>query len=475
MNIYKWVKVGGYGLAGLLLIISIAIILTLCWDSNQTSYLRMHGGAEPYIIKNINIVPMTGDTLLNNHDILIKDGFISKIAPDIFDRNIKQIDGTGKFLAPGLADMHVHVWDDYELGLYLSKGVTTLRNMWGMPFHLRMKKRIQENTVYAPIFLTASPKLTGPMDDGIDKKQVKDAREGKYLVNKYKKQGYDFIKTYAGLPSDIFDAIKDEALQQNMSLASHPSFEVPYEYHFSKPIKTIEHTEDIVQQVLKFTDDSPMLKETIAKYAQNKIGHTPTITVFHKISEIIEKESNLLSEDKIGYINPAFLAIGSQEDYNRWTSTKVYDSLVGERIFKQHQQHLKLVKKLNDAGGLLLAGTDSGISYAVPGFGIHEELQFYTEAGLSNYEALKTATVNPSLVYPKLSLTGTVETNKLANLVMTKENPLLHIKTLENPEMVIIKGQLLYKNQLEEFSEKAYHRSNYWATIIRLAEGILFK
>ena len=475
MNINKLIKASGYGLVGLILIISIAIILILCWDSKQTSYLKVQGLVDTYIIKNVNIVPMTGDTILSNHDILIKQGIISKIAPDIFAKNIKQIDGTDKFLAPGLADMHVHVWDNYELGLYLSKGVTTLRNMWGMPFHLRMKKRIQENAIYAPIFLTASPKLTGPKDEGIDKKQVKDAREGKYLIGKYKKQGYDYIKTYSGLPSDIFDTIKDEALLQNISLVSHPSFEVPYEYHFSKPIKTIEHTEDIVQQVLKFADDSLMLQKTIEKYAQTKIGHTPTLTVFHKISEIIEKDSNLLSEDKIGYINPAFLAIGSQEDYNRWTSTKVYDSLVGERILKQHQQHLKIVKKMNDAGVLLLAGTDSGISYTVPGFGIHEELKFYTEAGLSNFEALKTATVNPSLVHQKLSRTGTVEADKLANLVVTKENPLTNIRTLENPEMVIIKGQLLDKNQLGEFSEKAYHRSNYWATIIRLAEGILFK
>ncbi|MEQ8216654.1 MAG: amidohydrolase family protein [Arenibacter sp.] len=136
---------------------------------------------------------------------------------------------------------------------------------------------------------------------------------------------------------------------------------------------------------------------------------------------------------------------------------------------------MKIVKKMNDAGVLLLAGTDSGISYAVPGFGIHEELKFYTEAGLSNFEALKTATLNPSLVYQSISRTGTVEANKLANLVMTKENPLVNIGTLENPEMVTIKGQLLDKDQLKKFSQKAYHRSNYWATIIRLAEGVLFK
>ena len=471
----KWLKRIGWGLVSTLLLTAIAIVIVLYLDKKRTSYLGIQDTSNSFLIKNVNIVPMAADTILYRQDVLVENGFISVITPELSLGTSKNVDGTGKFLSPGLADMHVHVWDDYELGLYLAKGVTSLRNMWGMPFHLRMKERINRNGIYAPLFFTASPKLTGPDDEGIDKKQVKDPKDGRRLVAKYKEQGYDCIKTYAGLPEDFFNAIKSEAVAQNISLAAHPSFEVPYDYHFSTPIKAIEHTEDIVQQALKFQDNSLKLKITIEKYAQTKIGHTPTLTVFHKISEIIEKETCLLSEDKIGYINPAFLAIGSQEDYNRWTSTKEYDSLVGERILKQHQQHLKIVKKMNDAGVLLLAGTDSGISYAVPGFGIHEELKFYTEAGLSNFEALKTATLNPSLVYQSLSRTGTVEANKLANLVMTKENPLVNIGTLENPEMVIIKGQLLDKDQLKKFSQKAYHRSNYWATIIRLAEGVLFK
>lgn len=471
----KWRKRIGWGLVSLLLLTAIAIVAVLKLDKKRTYYLRIQDTSDSYVIKNVNIVPMTGDTVLYQQDVLVEHGFISMIAPDLSLGTSIKIDGTGKFLSPGLADMHVHVWDDYELGLYLAKGVTTLRNMWGMPFHLRMKERINSKEIYAPLFFTASPKLTGPEDEGIDKKRVKDAKDGRRLVAKYKKQGYDYIKTYAGLPKDIFDAIKTEALAQNISLASHPSFEVSYDYHFSKPIKAIEHTEDVVQQALKYEDDSLMLAMTLEHYAQTEIGHTPTLTVFHKISEIIEKESALLSEESIGYINPAFLELGSHDDYNRWTSTKLYDSLVGERILKQHQQHLKIVKEMNDAGVILLAGTDSGISYAVPGFGIHEELGFYKEAGLTNYEVLKTATVNPSSIYEELSNTGTLEVGKLANFVLTSENPLENLKTLQAPEKVCIKGLILDSDRLTKLQEKAFKRNNYWATTIRLAEGLLFQ
>ncbi|MRX66319.1 amidohydrolase family protein [Maribacter luteus] len=468
----KWLKRVGILLLGLTILMVVAISVILILDKKNTSYLKIGKTTDSYVIKNVNVVPMTRDTVLYKQDILVEKGLISKIAPNLVTDSMVQIDGSGKYLVPGLADLHVHVWDDYELGLYLAKGVTTVRNMWGMPFHLRMKKRVVNNEIFAPLFFTASPKITGPEDHGIDKKQVADANEGRGLVGKYKEQGYDYIKTYAGLPKDIFDAIKEEAIRQDISIAAHPSFEVPYSYHFSRPIKTIEHTEDVIQQALKFKNDSVLLTKTIESYVQGKMGHTPTLTVFHKISEIMEKETDLFKEPTLGYINPAFLEVGSQDDFNRWTSTKSYDSLVEERIMNQHKQHLKIVKQMNDAGVILVAGTDSGISYAIPGFGIHEELGYYVEAGLTNYEALRTATVNPSKIYLSLSNTGTLEVGKMANMVLTNENPLIHLKTLANPEKVFIKGYLLDADKLLQFKEKAYKRNNYLATLVRMGEGL---
>ncbi|CAM3331158.1 amidohydrolase family protein [Zobellia roscoffensis] len=475
MVVKKWLRRIGTVMGGLILLVAIAIVLILWLDSRHTSYLRIRDTNNSFVLTNVNIVPMTADTVLYGQRILVKNGEIMEIAPTIDGGPYKRIDGKGRFVTPGLADMHVHIWDDYELGLYLSKGVTTVRNMWGMPFHLRMKERISNNDIYAPLFFTASPKLTGPDDGGIDKKQVKDAQDARSLVVRYKEQGYDYIKTYAGLPQAIFDAIKDEATAQHITLASHPSFEVPYDYHFSKPIKSLEHTEDIVQQVLDFKQDSILLQSTIDAYVLNKMAHTPTLTVFHKIVEIIKKDSLLLKQHGIGYMNPAFLEFGAKDDYNRWTSTKLYEPEVGNRIKKQHQHHLQIVKQMNDAGVTLIAGTDSGISYAIPGFGIHEELGFYIDAGLSNYEALRTATVNPSKVYKELAETGTLENGKLANMILVKDNPLENLETLETPEAVFIKGHPLDTKTLTQFQTKAFRRGNYWSTLVRLGEGLLFQ
>ncbi|NNG09874.1 MAG: amidohydrolase, partial [Arenibacter sp.] len=148
---------------GLLLI---AIVIVMVIDHKKTDYLTIGqneiAGYDSFLIRNVNIIPMDQDTILSNKMVYIKDGVIKNIADKIDIKGIETIDAENMFMTPGLIDMHVHVWDKYELGLYLSHGVTTIRNVWGMPMHLRLKKEINNGSLLAPIFLTTGPKLTGP-------------------------------------------------------------------------------------------------------------------------------------------------------------------------------------------------------------------------------------------------------------------------------------------------------------------------
>jgi hypothetical protein len=194
---------------------------------------------------------MTADTVLMNKTVLIVDGVIKKIGNDISNSGEKIIDGKGGYITPGLIDMHVHVWDKFELGLYLANGVTTVRNLLGMPFHLKVKNEINSGELVGPILYTASPQFTGINDKSIEKKAIETPKEAKELVKKYKGEGYDYIKTYNRLPEDIFDATIQQAIASEIPIVAHPSFEVDYKYHYHPAISTIEHTEDIVQQALE--------------------------------------------------------------------------------------------------------------------------------------------------------------------------------------------------------------------------------
>lgn len=417
---------------------------------------------------------MTADTVLMNKTVLIVDGVIKKIGNDISNSGEKIIDGKGGYITPGLIDMHVHVWDKFELGLYLANGVTTVRNLLGMPFHLKVKNEINSGELIGPILYTASPQFTGINDKSIEKKSIETPAEAKELVNEYKGEGYDYIKTYNMLPKDIFDATIEQAIASEIPIVAHPSFAVDYKYHYHPTISTIEHTEDIVQQALEKKLDSDKLTAVIQGYSESKQNHSPTLTVFFNITEILNKEEEVLSSEQAFYINP-FMRHIYRGDYEKWLKLKQNDTSVTKKINDQHLFHIEIVRKLHQAGVNIVCGTDAGVLNTAPGFSIHQELEFYKHAGMTNYEALKTATVNPTKVNSEYTKFGTIENGKYANLILTDGNPLQDLTSLQNPEFVMIKGRIIDKPLMKEFEQKAYKRNNYMASMIRMVKYVFWE
>lgn len=473
----KYIKYFFRTIAGLILILLLTCIIAFIVDSYQTRYLNITDEnlltENSYLIKDVNVIPMTKDTVVLHQNVLIRDGKIESISGDIPEIDVTVIEGKGKFLSPGLIDAHVHVWDKQEFGLYLANGVTAVRNAWGMPFHLRFKKDTNHDKLLAPLFITTTPKLTGAQNAEFDQLGVKNAKHAEELLHHFHEQGYDLVKTYAGVPEDIFDAILRESEKNGMPVVAHPSFEVPYEYHFKQAIQSIEHTEDIVQNALLYKLDSLALQKVVQDYVDAKMAHTPTLTIYQNIIDIIENEELIKTTKGGEYMNPTLMSLGSVNDYNRWTSEQYYNPETLANIKKQHRFHLYIVKQLHDSGVKLLCGTDAGIVFNQPGFAIHEELGYFIEAGLSPYEALKTATVNPSTEIKLFNESGTVEKGKIANLILTDSNPLDNISILKNPKAVFIKGRYLEADRLNEFKEKAKNRKTGLVTLLRFAESLI--
>lgn len=458
-----------------LLILVFAISVTQ-WEEHETAYLDIENHTEwqqtSWTITNVNIVPMTADTVLYNKTITITDGIITAIANDVVPVTTHVIDGQGKYLAPGLTDMHMHVWDKFELGLYVANGVTSVRNLLGMPMHLAIKHDIQDGSLLGPAFYTSSPQISGVDETDIIKTKVATPEEAVALMRSYKARGFDFVKTYNMLPKDIFDAVLTESQTLDLPVVAHPSFKVPYAYHYQKAIATVEHTEDIYQQPLAYTFDYAKLDTIVAGYAASGQSHCPTLTVFYNLTEIYNKGEALLQAENTKYINPFINEAAG--DYEVHMARKANDSTATARINKQHQFHIETVKRLHKAGVNLVAGTDAGIVYTPAGFSLHKELELYTQAGMSNYEALLTATVNPGKVHPQYQQYGTVETGKVASFILANTNPLEDLATLQNPEWVMVNGRLLTNEDIVTLKKKAYHRNNYWASLVRVYKYILW-
>jgi len=454
-------------------------IITLWVDSLGTNYLKVNKN-EPtsnnsYLITNVNIIPMNQDTVLVDKMVYIKEGIIEKIADTIEVSGIQIFDAENKYLTPGFIDMHVHVWDRYELGLYLSNGVTAVRNLWGMPMHLRIKEDIIKDNIISPTFFTTGPKLTGPEFIGDDNLNLTNPIEAKEKVISYKDRGYDFIKTYYGLDKEIFDTVIEQAKISEIDIVSHPSQKVPFSYHLNPQIKSIEHAEEIVQQPLQFDLDTIKLQPIIDSISQSQhTSYCPTITVFNNIYQMMIDDSILHSES-LEFMNPLIKKVDSKNQFDRWFNAKQEDPATVDRIKKQHDFHITIVQKLHEAGVNIICGTDAGIGVTLPGFSIHKELRFYKEAGLSNYEVLKTATVNASKTHEIMNSLGTIETGKIANLLLVDENPLLDLSSLENPIFVFVKGRKLNRETLDSYNEKAKNRKNLLASALRYLENLIFE
>lgn len=466
-------------ITALLLTLTIVCIVFLVVDAQNTAYLKIKNNPSlnetSYLITNINIVPMSKDTILANKTLWVKNGIIENIADSIVLEGIEIIDGKNNFLSPGLVDMHTHLWDKQELGLYLANGVTTIRNLWGYPMHLRIKKALNGENIIGPLFYTSSPKLTGENDSGDDKVQISTPEKAKQLVISYKKRGFDFIKIYAGLPENIENAILAQSILSNISIVAHPSREIPYLDQFQAQISSIEHAEEIVQQGLEYKLDSLKLDTIIQKFVRTQKSFCPTLTGYFKIFEMLELGENVLTSDPAYYINPLMQKFDSKVQYDRWANEKENNSSIKSEIYAQHQFHLYIIKRMNEAGVNIVCGTDAGIGITAPGYSIHQELGLYKEAGLSNYDVLKTATINPTKTHKELEQVGSIEEGKLANFILTSKNPLEDLSVLNNPEWVMIKGRKIDKMLLKEFTENAQDRNNLVVTGLRYAEYLFIE
>ena len=460
-------------------VVLITVIIVLVVDTIGTNYLNVKNNKasnnSTYLITNVNLIPMNQDTVLVDKMVYIKDGIIQRISEKIDSKGIEVVDAKNKYLVPGLIDMHVHVWDRYELGLYLSNGITAVRNLWGMPMHLRIKEDVINDKILSPTFFTTGPKLTGPEFIGDDNLNLIDPGEAKEKVISYQDRGYDFIKTYYGLDKELFDAVIEQAATSKIDIAAHPSQKVPFSYHLNRQIKSIEHAEEIVQQPLQFDLDTIKLQPIIDSIS--KVTHTtycPTITVFNNIYQMMSNDS-ILDSESLEYINPLIKKVDSKNQFERWFNAKQEDAATVDRIKKQHDFHITIVQKLHEAGITIICGTDAGIGVTIPGSSVHKELAFYKEAGLSNYEVLKTATVNASQTHSIMNQLGTIEEGKIANLLIVDDNPLLELSSLENPSFVFVKGRKLNRETLDSFEKKARNRKNLIASALRYLENLIIE
>lgn len=402
---------------------------------------------------NVNVISMTSEQVDPAQTVLVEDGRIRVIGPvdaTPLPKDIEIVDGTDRYLIPGLAEMHAHVPDpnspelDRTLTLFAANGVTTMRGMLGRPSHLQLRDDINREKVFGPRLITSGPSLNG--------NSVSNANDGVRQVHAQFAAGYDFIKIHPGLSAEEFAAIAETANEIGMPFAGHVPAAVGVSNALAAGIATIDHLDGYLAALMPADSDASggyggffdvlladqlgheRIGELAAQTAAAGTWNVPTESLFeHRVSEVTVAELSSLPEMR--YMPRATV--------QQWARAK--QAVESDRDFDPEvaaqaiQIRRMIIKALHDAGAGLLLGSDAPQVFNVPGFSVHHELRFLVESGLTPFEALATGTTAVADFLG--SNTGTIEVGRDADLVLLDSNPLADISSTRRVHGVMLRGR----------------------------------
>jgi imidazolonepropionase-like amidohydrolase len=438
------------------------LLFTVCFQLAFSQEL-VSNMAREIVFKNVNVIPLNNERVLENQTVVIKNGKITSLTEGKvkYSKDALVIDAKGKYLLPGWAEMHAHVppIDDIEpmkdvLMLYLANGITTIRGMLGHPRHLELRSKINSEEILGPHFYSTGPSFNG--------QSVKTAARGIEMVKEQKAAGYDFLKLHPGLTKETFSAIASTAKEVGIPFAGHVSHNVGVWMAIDAGYSSVDHLDGFIEAITPAADT----------LAEQQIGLFGAWIAYQADESRIPKLTNALRDKKISVVPTQALAERWQsplpaeeytkasemkymkpEEIKNWVNAK-NGYLNNPNFTSEHAQRLievrrKLIYECQKNGVQILLGSDAPQIFNVPGFSIHHEMRYLVDAGLTPYEALRTGTVNVAN-YLNKSDAGTIKIGNVSDLVLLNGNPLKDINQTKNIEGVMMGTRWLSKEFIQK-------------------------
>ena len=432
-----------------------------------------------FAIRNATIITMTSAGTVRSGTILVRDGRITAVGAGVaVPAGTRIIDGTGKYLIPGLADMHTHLFADgdevhdsagpAEIGVMLANGVTAARLMIGTPEQLVLRAAVVDGKVPGPQLWVASPQLTGRASENAIVVTTPD--EARAAVRTSAGAGYDFIKLTLFITKPVYDATIDEARLAGIPVVGHVEPVVGLGPALAAK-QQIEHLDSFIEGALSDAApsrvsmtqagvfgnntwitldfvDNRKLDSLAGATARSGVFVGPTQNVFNTAFGIGETRAQLEGRPDWRHWPPR-LRQGYLNAHSRyWDPTRAPEKTEARRN-RYVEIRNRLVKAIQDSGGKLIAGSDTPEWFHTYGWGLHRELQALVKAGLTPLQALKTATVNPAEFLGASREWGTIEAGKRADLILLSANPLEDISNTMAIDAVSVGGRWLARAELD--------------------------
>lgn len=430
--------------------------------------------ADTLAITHINVIDATGTPAQPDMTVVVRDGHIVELGKSDAvhaPADAKAVDGSGKYLIPGLWDMHVHtVFGDWlprdekvVPPLFVANGVTGVRDMGGDLDALKeWRAAIAAGRLLGPRMIIAGPMLDGPVPRFPSSAPVANAADGRKVVDDLKARGVDFIKIQSLIPRDGYFAAADEAKKLGIVFVGHVPDAVRASEASNAGQKSVEHFTGIFEacstiedQLIKGpkslgvnvkTYDAGRAKTVIALMAKNQTWQVPTL-VWERGQWLVDDID--LSHDPLTKFAPASWRDHTWPMFVRDIMKDMdTDPLPVRKKFVQMELDMTLA--MFRAGVPFMAGTDTAAGVHIfPGFSLHQELVLFQRAGLTPMQALQTATLNPAKFMGRTADLGTVEKGKLADLVLLDANPLEDIANTQKIRGVILAGRYFDRPALD--------------------------
>jgi imidazolonepropionase-like amidohydrolase len=442
------------------------------------------GAQAPVVISNASIVDVETGRVRAGQSIRVEGSRIREIAPSGRMRvpaGARVVDGTGRFVIPGLWDMHVHATgfgiDRLFQPVLVANGVTGMRDMWGqLAAADSMRAAIARGDAVGPRSFISGHILDGTPAIWPGSLGITGAGAARRAVDSLAKAGAAFIKVYSRLSAEEFLAAGEQAKKNGLHFAGHVPSLVTVDEAVVQGMRTIEHLQqfttacssrepELRQQyrdavasskawdsaavmgraqltVQIETFDAARCAALGVRIAKSETWLVPTFTVLRSVAYL--DDSTLTQDPRLSYIPKFFSASWDPKQDFRFRAVTPQGWADRKRL---HARQLEIGRIMHRAGVKFLAGTDLSNPWIFPGFSLHDELANFVAIGMTPLQALQTATLNPARFYSAVDSMGTVGVNKIADLVVLDGNPLVDIRNVSRVFAVVANGRLIDPQQ----------------------------
>lgn len=446
-----------------------ALLLVACTHGRASIAARADPAATPssagvVAFVGANVVPMDRERVLEGHTVVVRDGRIVDVGPDAEARipeGARRIESRGKYLMPGLAEMHGHVpgtdraqYLEDVLFLYVSNGVTTVRNMAGHAGHPALRERLANGELLGPTLFTASPWLGG--------EDVATPEGAERRVRRYRQAGYDLLKI-GDMPPPAYARMAEVAHQLRLPFGGHVPESVGLVGALDAKQQSIDHFDRYVEFL---AERAPAVSEREAGFFGSGVvdladrkridaavqrtldagtWNVPTLSLVEHLASDEPGEA-MARWPEMRYL-PAEVVDGWVRSKREFNARPDFQPEAAKELVELRRE---LLRRLHVAGAPIVLGSDAPQFFNVPGFSIHHELRMMVAAGLTPYEVLATGTRNAAEYFDTPDAFGTVAPGRRADLILLEANPLEDIGNVRRRAGVMVAGRWLQETDIQQ-------------------------